>query len=134
MFLNCLNLEEKKMFLELAFYVANVDGDFAETEHDMMNIYRSEMMLGESEYKIQNTNITKILEFFENSSTKIQHFVFVEIIGIVLADEKYDNAERKIVSTLKEKFSILDEEEQKIISAVGELKKAYKTIGAFVNA
>ena len=69
MFLQELNLKEKKNFLELAHYIMTVDGKTDEVELNMFNNFRAEVRLGEDDYVIKKKSIKDIITEF-NASKK----------------------------------------------------------------
>ena len=57
MFLNKLTIEQKKAFLDLAYHIAKVDGEFEQSEKEMMEYYALEMNIEqELEKKLESKN------------------------------------------------------------------------------
>jgi tellurite resistance protein len=132
MYLALLNREEQQLFLELASIVANVDEEFSDEEAQLIELFRKEMNLPEKEYPIQNIGLTKILEKFGKSTSASQRMIFIEILGLVYADDSLHENEKDLLEKLKMRFSIDEKEEKSVTIALKELSEAYKKLGAFV--
>ena len=47
MFLQVMNMEEKMKFLEFVYKIANIDGEYAEEEIEIVNSYKNELGINE---------------------------------------------------------------------------------------
>lgn len=114
MFLQELNLKERKNFLELAYYTMGVDGKRDPAEINMFNNFRAEMNLPEDEYKIAEKPLKAILTDFNSSKKRIRKAVMYEILGIILANNEYHKAEEEMIETLQKEWGFRDYDVKKI--------------------
>ena len=109
MFLNQLNLEQRKAFIELAYYTANVDGVFADEEKYLIEIYKSEA--GISYYDCKGSNVLQVVPTFDTK--KSQLVVLLEITALIYSDDKITIEESKLLKELQESFKFSDDELKK---------------------
>lgn len=133
MYLRELNREEQKYFLELAYCAANYNDIFAEEQKGLIKEYRTEMLLDEEEYKLNELDLNDILNFFEDSSQKTKNAIFLEIMALILSDNRYDEKEREVISTIKDRLNILDEKHDKAVQWVEDMQNIYMRAEEFVN-
>lgn len=114
MFLQELNLKERKNFLELAYYTMGVDGKRDPAEINMFNNFRAEMNLPEDEYKIAEKPLKAILTDFNSSKKRIRKAVMYEIFGIIFANNEYHKAEEEMIETLQKEWGFRDYDVKKI--------------------
>lgn len=114
MFLQELNLKEKKNFLELAYQAISVDGKHDEEELNMFNNFRAEMNLSEEEYEIVKKPLKNIIMDFNSSKKRIRKAVMYEIFGIILANKEYHKAEEEMIETLQKEWGFRDYDVKKI--------------------
>ncbi|RUM43805.1 MAG: TerB family tellurite resistance protein [Hydrogenimonas sp.] len=104
MFLLKLNKNEKKAFLQLAHYVARVDGNFGDEEKVVMQTYAYEMGIEDEGFKENEFNLDRTLESFETDEAK--KIVLIEIMALIYADNKVDEKEEEIIENICKKFTI----------------------------
>ncbi|MEC1521069.1 hypothetical protein P9D43_03335 [Neobacillus niacini] len=100
MFLNKLQQEEKEAFLELAYIMATVDGNFSIFENPVIAKYQKEMDL--EDYKIKGLAIDDILKVFKEERSK--HIVLTEILRLVYSDGIVHETELKSITLIKKHF------------------------------
>jgi hypothetical protein len=128
MFLNFLNRAEQECFLELAYSTANSDNEYVAEEKQMIEYFRNEMQLFESEYKLQNKSLDYIIKELKGSSSIIQNYIMFELLGIIYADKKLVPEEENIVQKLQEVFNFSDEKVKKMHDKVKQIMIVYSGI------
>lgn len=106
MYLALLEEEQKELFLGLAFEFAKVDGNYSDEEKTVISGYCQEMQIvfnQEKMVKPLNELISKI-----NLSCSIQEkrIIVFEIIGLAMADNNFNENERKIVELMIDAFEL----------------------------
>ena len=100
MFLNILNNDEKKAFLELAHYTARVDDDFSEDEELMIQTYCMEMEIEDINYDEDSFDIKSTLSKFTTLQSK--KIALLEIMALIytdgLKDEEQEIIDKMVVS------------------------------------
>lgn len=125
MFLNLFNQEEKENFLELVYKIANLDGDYAEDEKELINSYKIELGLSDIP---ETSSIEALIKFFSKKSEKIQKIVWFELYGVIMADDVAAVEETKIIDLVKSVFTISEDTISDIQNVAIELKKVYEKI------
>lgn len=106
MYLSILSNEEKKLFLGLAFGLASSDGDYSAKEQATIQSYCHEMQ-AEFDKKTMVKPIDDIIQVLsQNSNQKTKKIIVFEAIGLAMADDKFDDNERAIVSKMEKSFGI----------------------------
>ena len=106
MFLKLLNNEQKKLFLSLAYDLAIADGCFSKDEVEVMNSYADEMKVEFVLEDVEKDLVRVIDKMNDVCSHQEKKIVIFEIIGLAMADSKYDEAERKIVNHAMTVFNL----------------------------
>ncbi|MGM0410282.1 MAG: hypothetical protein ACQEQF_05905 [Bacillota bacterium] len=133
MYLRKLNREEQKNFLELAYCAANYNDKFADEQKGLINEYRTEMLLDENEYKVQEKKLKDILDFFKGSSKTIKNAVFLEIMALILSDNIYDKKEQEVISIIRDYLEIAGGKHDKAVQWVKDMQDLYGRAEIFVN-
>ncbi len=121
MFLNMLNEEEKKAFLELAHTVAYADG-LDEKEEELIDMYARQMQIENSGY--QKRPLESILTVFKSRESK--KIVLMEIFALIYSDDYYSAEEKEIIESAKTVFGISDTE----LKLIKEWAKAMLALSA----
>lgn len=109
MFLSKLSPLQKDSFIKLAYLVANVDGDFSDSERIVFNQYLEEMdMESTPDFSQFKDSIGSLVEAFSDRVS--QRIVFMEILALIHSDYNYSSTEQKVVSELTKIFSFSDSE------------------------
>ena len=113
MYLNLLEKQEQKDFLELARYSMGLNGEYKKEEEVMLTNYKFECHL--TDYTAyRQEDIEQIINTLSKSTQKIKKIIFVELFGILLADGEVCDNEAKLVDTLTIKFSLEEYEVARI--------------------
>lgn len=134
MYLDRLNEEEAKEFLELSYYAANYNNKFADEQKLLIDEYRVELLLPKDEYKIQEKDLNDILSKFKNSDEEIKKVVFLEIMALILSDNIYDEKEREIISKIGETLGITREEHDFARDWVNNMQDLYISSEKFIQS
>lgn len=94
MFLKMLSEDQKKLFMEFAYAMADADDNIAPEEIDIMRAYMEEM-----EFEItEKPALRKIEEILADinrvSDIQTKKIFLFEIIGLIMADGVYDDSEK----------------------------------------
>lgn len=103
-----LNREEKENLLELAIHVAKVDKDPVQAEKAIIAKFREK--LGLEDYDLRHKSFNEIMDELEASSFIGKTSILLEVLKIILADRKYHPQEKDVVSQIREKWGISDED------------------------
>ncbi len=106
MYLAMLNEKEKEIFLEVAFGLVMVDGDYSEAEKAVINGYCQEMQCGFDEKLMVKPMDELIKDIKLNSNNRIKKIFVFELIGLAMVDGKYHEDERAIINKLEVEFDI----------------------------
>lgn len=125
MFLNSLDDESKRNFLELAYKLAVSDNEFSESENDILNSFESEM--GVTEIPDTST-VDDLIDYFSRKDITVQRIVWLELYGMIMADDKITNEEQEIRNKIEKQFTLQKEDFDKISKAADDLKNVYAEI------
>ena len=106
MYLALLNSDEKEMFLGLAYNLATVDGDYSDEEKNVIIGYCQEMQCEFDEKTMIKPNEHILNKINAISDKRAKKIVIFELIGLAMADGKYDDNERELLKKLAEGFNI----------------------------
>jgi hypothetical protein len=129
MFLNQLNEEQKENFLELAYYAANINNDFAEEQKQMLDSYKLETSM--TSYVIQEKKIDEIVAPF--TDTKSKKIALLEAIAILYSDKKITPEESDLMDQFTTLFSSSQEDIDFIKKWVELYFEAVEGIASFIN-
>ena len=97
MYLSLLNTEQKKLFLSLAYNLAESDEEFSESERQAIKGYSMEMEM-ELEMEDVDKDLNRVISNINRVCGKREKKIIVfEMIGLAMADSNYDDGEREIV-------------------------------------
>lgn len=113
MFLNLLNENEGKNFLELAALAMNVDGEIEEQERNIFSTYRFE--LGLENYKIKGKDYKNIVRELKASRTRILRAIIIELAGMMDADKEIEKVEEVWLLQLGSDLDFRDSEMRRMI-------------------
>lgn len=103
MFLTELTLNDRKDFLDLAYFAMGINGEYKEDEKQIFDAFIHECEL--SEYEPENQDNIKIkIKKLSKKSSKVKRIVLIELMGILLADGEICDAEAEFLDTLGSKF------------------------------
>jgi len=113
MYLDLLNRDEQKNFLEIARYSMGLDGEHKAEEEEVLTGYKYECQLVDYTAHRQD-EIEKIINNLRASTKKVKKIILVELIGIFLADGEMCDAESNFLNKLSEEFNIKEHELNRI--------------------
>lgn len=123
MFLDRLEEKEKEVFLDLAIQTSKTNGMVEEKEKEMIKQYCREMEI--SEYTIYDSKTAEeAAVFFKDLEEWKKKIVLIELIGLGIADGKYDKKEREFIDFLADKMMI----SKNCIDLLEEAVKDYQII------
>lgn len=127
MFLDMLTNEEKEWFMDLAIKAAESNGKIAKEETVMLRTFANEMKI--SPKSSTNEELKTILQNFENnSSKKSKRIVLFELIGILFADNEFDDLERNFLSEVSNSFEIAESDKNEMISEISKYSELFNEI------
>ena len=125
MFLQVMNTEEKMKFLELVYKVANIDGEFAEEEVEIVNSYKNQLGID----KIPETDdINGIIEYFSTKAQALKRIIVFETIGLINADNKIETEETDLIDKMVKCFQLDNEVVEKIDRVAKKLQDVYDEV------
>jgi len=105
MLLMKLQTKEKFAFLQLAQYLARIDGEYGNKEQDVIDEYCVEMGIDKPNiFNIEDFDLDTILGQFK--STKSKKIVVLELMILVHIDDKFDLKEFELTKKIVERFNI----------------------------
>ncbi|ACZ12131.1 conserved hypothetical protein [Sulfurospirillum deleyianum DSM 6946] len=121
MLLMKLATEEKFAFLQLAQYIAKLDGEYGPKEREVVNEYCTEMGIENVEINIELFDLESILAVFK--SAKSQKIAMLSLMVLIHIDDKYGIYEHKVMYNIAQKFH-LDERQMHLFSMWGKAGSA----------
>ena len=131
MYLDRLNEKERKKFLNLAYYAANVDEEFSIEEENLIDNYRKEM--GLFDYEPEKVEFEEGLEFFADKEVEKKNIIFIETFALVMADASYEKKEKDLINKMQQKFSFTDEQADELCQWVKDVIDIYARGEELVN-
>jgi len=104
MFLNKLDTQSKKAFLQLAYYVAKSDDSFSNIQKSLIEGYVKEMNIDNIEFDENNFSLEDNLKTVVNND--YQKIILMEILAIVYTDSIMHPAEKEIIDTMVDVWNI----------------------------
>mgnify|MGYP006303522963 CR=1 FL=1 len=123
MYLARLNEQERKNFLNLAYYTANVDEDFSIAEENLIDDYRKEMEL--FDYEPEKIEFEEGIEFFADKAEEKKNIIFIETFALVMADANYEKKEKDLINKMQQKFGFSDEKTDQLCQWVKDVIDIY---------
>ena len=132
MYLNYLRTKQKELFLDLSIITSKVDNNFNDEEKNLIEQLCQEMNI-EIRYETDNLLEDIVASLEEISSTKEKKIILLELLGLVLVDNKEDVSEVQLIKVVKEKFAITNDEVEKAKLLVKQLYNIYSDFSSFIN-
>ncbi len=105
MFLRTLNNEQKELFLDLALAAATANDVLEDAEKTLLAAYADEMSIDVNKAsQMPVEEICRKLKTISNSKELNQ--ISFEIVGMMISDNEYDDAEKAFISKMAEIFEI----------------------------
>lgn len=102
-----LKSEEKFAFLQLAQYIAKLDGEYGLKEREIIEEYCTEMGIENIEINVELFVLEEILSVFRNQRS--QKIAVLALMVLVHIDDKYGIYEHKVIHKIAQSFSLSDE-------------------------
>jgi len=125
MFLGVLSSGERKLFAQLLYEVAHIDGDFSEPERNQLGVYLKEMEVGWDVIEDEHLPINNLAQKLAASSEIAKKAMMIELVALVYADGEYSESERKTIESVCSAFSFSDQYIQEITEWVNEITPIY---------
>ncbi|WP_294875131.1 MULTISPECIES: TerB family tellurite resistance protein [unclassified Sulfurospirillum] len=116
-----LKTEEKFAFLQLAQYVAKLDGEYGLKERELVNEYCTEMGIENMEINLEQFNLEETLQIFR--STQSRKITVLSLMVLVHIDDKFGIYEHKTMDQIAQRFTIT-EKEMHLFSMWGKMGSA----------
>jgi len=127
MFLDKLEGKEREVFLDLAVQTAKANGMVEGKEKELIRHFCREMDI--SEYTIYDTKtIEEAAAFFRDAKKWKKKIIISELIGIGVADGKFNKEERKFIDELADEMEIKKDCVDSLEEVVKDYYKAAKKI------
>ena len=125
MFLQVMNTEEKEKFFELVYKIANIDGEYAEEEQEIVNSYKNELGLS----KVPETSdIDGLVRYFSAKATELKKIVLFETVGLINADEKIEKEDADLLDKMSGAFGLDKDVVDRIKSVAKKLQDVYDEV------
>ena len=129
MYLSNLNEKLKKLFLNFAYLIAKADGEFSESEKNLLNSYSVELQM-ECNIETLTLEIDDILkEIKENANETEYKIIIFEAVGIAMSDGDYSEPEKEIIKKAQIDFGLSDNFEKLCELLIGK----YLNLQADIN-
>lgn len=133
MYLNRLTDDQRQPFLDLCIHAAMTNEDFDRTEKELIKQYCGEMGIAEVRYapeKPFDEVCVKLAEICSAADTKI---IMLNIAGLMLSDNIYDESERLFMRTLAKKLKLGRDDYEETIDFVKQLTAIHANIERFLK-
>lgn len=108
MLLMKLNNKEKFAFLQLAYYIAYIDGEFELKEENIIEEYCAEMGIEKTYFNVEDFNLQETLEDIHTQSSK--KIVILELMILIHSDDRFHELEEKVLDEIITAFNISQEQ------------------------
>lgn len=103
-----LKSEEKFAFLQLAQYIAKLDGEYGPKEREIVEEYCTEMGIENIELDLKHFSLEDILSVFKSSQS--QRIVLLALMVLVHVDDKFGIYENKTIDKIAHQFNLTETE------------------------
>ena len=132
MFLMMLSEDQKKLFMEFAYAMAAADDNIAPEEIDIMRAYMAEMEFEITEKPALRQIDDILADINRVSDIKTKKIFLFEIIGLIMADGVYNDAEKEIIKKALQEFDLDSHFEEQCIQMVQDYLNIQQIIISFV--
>jgi tellurite resistance protein len=105
MYLTLLSQDEKEMFLELAYNIVNVDGNFSQDERSLLSTYCQEAQCSFDEKEVRPANVLAD-KINTNSNKRNKQIIVFELVGLAMSDGDFVESEKEMISNISKIFGI----------------------------
>ena len=103
-----LKTEEKFAFLQLAQYVAQLDGEYGPKEREIVEEYCTEMGIENIDIDVKSFLLEDILTIFKSAQS--QRITLLALMVLVHVDDKFGIYEHKVIDKIAYQFNISEQE------------------------
>jgi len=103
-----LKAEEKFAFLQLAQYIAQLDGEYGLKEREIIDEYCTEMGIENIDIDLKHFVLEEILMTFRTSRN--QRIILLALMVLVHVDDKFGLNEYKIMDKIAQQFNLAEKE------------------------
>lgn len=97
--------KEKFSFLQLAHYLARIDNDYGDKEHEIIIEYCAEMGIeNDEDFDLLEFSLEDTLNDFKTKKSK--KIVVLELMILIHADDKFDLKEKALISKINDIFKL----------------------------
>lgn len=121
MLLMKLNNKEKFAFLQLAYYIAHIDGEFETKEENIIEEYCAEMGIEPIHFHLEAFNLKETLEEIQTAYSK--KIVVLELMILIHSDDRFHELEEEVLDTIIATFNI-SKEQLELYSQWGKMVSA----------
>lgn len=132
MYLNRLNSEQRELFLDLCIHAAMANDVFQQEEKELVDQYCVEMQMTEPRYTADHDFDTALSRLKEISTQQEIKMVLLEVLGIILADNVFDDDEQVFMNDFIQKIGVSRECLDDMVTSLEKLKTLYSHIDALV--
>lgn len=108
MLLMKLNNKEKFSFLQLAYYIAHIDGEFEIKEENIIEEYCAEMGIEKICFNLNEFNLQETLAEIQTPYSK--KIVILELMILIHSDDRFHEMEEKVLEKIIITFNISKEQ------------------------
>lgn len=131
MFLHLLTDNQKSYFLELAIKAAEVNGNLAIEEKNLIKAFSLEMGIPPI-YSTESSLESILQNIKEECDMKTRKIIVFEILGILLVDSSYDEKEKEFLTKIIDILSISEEQVDQMKELLEEYADIYNKISQMI--
>lgn len=133
MFLNLLNDEEKKIFLQLAISVIQADGKVEETEKAYIADYCREMEINQNDLEKVIDPMPLIEKISNNSSEFVKRIFLLELLACANSDGNFADIEKALIVTFVKKSGLPDSLLDNCLSLLQDYSRVSLNMMSFIQ-
>ncbi len=132
MFLNELPRELVSPYLDLAYTLISSDGELAEEELSLMQMYAIELNLDQLP-QLSSGKLEDVLQPFLSLALVEKKKIYFELFSLAYADSEFAQAERAMLNQIVSAFDIPREDAAEIENITIKLLFDYEQLGSIIN-
>jgi len=117
---------EKFAFLELAYHVANIDGEFEQEEKNVIEEYCAEMGIDNIDYSTDEFDLEETLSKIKTLKSK--KIILLELMILIHSDDKFHRFEHDVIDKIVTYYNI-SKKDIEIYSQWGKMASALYSQG-----
>lgn len=104
MFLQAIDMSDRKLFVKLANMLIRIDGVITEDEKNIINAYKQETQLEEIFYDVNET-VESIVKKISDDKV-VRNIIVFELLGIAYSDANYSVEEKDFITKICKQLGI----------------------------